>query len=96
MSWHRIPGFTHYYVNEAGEVLGKSGKILSPYENKHGDLVVTLYEIGIISERPVHNLVARAFLGACSRHKKVAHKNGDRTDCRPENLEYTDKIRRRD
>jgi hypothetical protein len=36
----------------------------------------------------VHRAVASAFLGAADPGEQVNHKNGDKTDNRPENLEY--------
>jgi hypothetical protein len=38
--------------------------------------------------RAIHRLVAEAFLGPCPPGYEVNHKNGDKLDARPVNLEY--------
>lgn len=64
-------------------------KVLSPYENNYGYLMVSLYREGERALLQVHRLVAEVFLGSQpSPDHEVNHKNGDKTDNRVENLEW--------
>lgn len=49
---------------------------------------VTLWINGKFTTRHVHRLVALAFLGPCPRGKQVNHKDGDKANPKPSNLEY--------
>ena len=101
---HTLPGFEcciEYYVNEVGDVKSTKGsieKILKPKLKKSGYLTVNLTQR--IGRRqhitvPIHTLVAFAFLGmpptpygrtkGCS---VVRHINGNREDCRANNLRW--------
>tara|TARA_E500000075_G_C6973945_1_gene312478 strand:- start:494 stop:862 length:369 start_codon:yes stop_codon:yes gene_type:complete len=101
---HTLPGFEsciEYYVNEKGDVKSTKGeieRILKPKLKKNGYLTVNLTQrIGrrSILTVQIHVLVAYAFLGmpptpygrtkGCSR---IKHINGNRTDCRANNLRW--------
>ena len=101
---HTLPGFEsciEYYINEKGDVKSTKGeieRILKPKLKKNGYLTVNLTQrIGrrSILTVQVHVLVAYAFLGMPStpygRNKgcsRVHHINGDRADCRANNLRW--------
>ena len=101
---HTLPGFEcciEYYVNAEGQVKSTKGeieRILKPKVKKSGYAVVNLTQrIGRKKTITVHihTLVAFAFLGnpptpygrtkGCS---VVRHKNGNRADCRSDNLQW--------
>lgn len=64
-------------------------KILSPYVHKtRGYLGVTLQHNGVLRTSDVHLLVAKAFLGPCPAGFQCAHNDGDRTNCRADNLRW--------
>ena len=67
------------------------GKILKPgiSKKKRGYLFVNLWCGGKKSKGKIHIMVARAFLGPCPPGKETNHKDGVKTNCRLDNLEYT-------
>ena len=66
---------------------GKAGTILKTCLDPDG-----YYNLSLFNTRRrtcyIHRLVARAFIGEKPRGYQVNHKNGKKTDCRAENLEY--------
>lgn len=85
--WRIVPGFENYDVSNAGRVRNnKTRRILKGIAHR-GYLVVKL-------GRPnraygIHQVVAWAFKGPCQPGMVVNHRNGIKTDNRPDNLEYT-------
>jgi len=94
--WKEIPGYEGIYsVSNQGRVRrdspGRStyvGRILS---SKHasGYPQVRLCDNSIATMHKVHTLVAEAFLGLRPPSGEVNHLSGDKSDNRPENLEWT-------
>ena len=96
--WIPIPGHSGYEVSSEGRVrsvdrivphpngnLTLRGRILKPQAQKRGYLAVTP---GGRRPRPIHILMARAFLGPRPEGQEVRHLNGNHHDNRLENLEY--------
>jgi hypothetical protein len=89
--WRKIPSLPRYSVSSLGRVRADlsrwpsmDGRILSlslagPGYPRCAPGGVTAY---------VHNLVAEAFIGPKPKGMTVNHKNGDKLDCRPGNIEY--------
>ena len=98
--WRPIAGAEGYYsVSSHGRVRSEPlphkssgrqrGRVLSPSRDTKGYLIFKLCLPGRSSKtKKVHRLVARAFLGTPPEGAQVNHKNGEKTDNRPENLEY--------
>lgn len=61
---------------------------LSPATNTHGYMHVCLCRGGKRTFKYVHQLVAEAFLGECPRDKQVNHKDTNKSNNTPSNLEY--------
>ena len=84
-----------YIVSSEGQVMSrKSGKLkmLKPIPDSGGYPFVGIYFGGAKRLRPVHQLVAEAFLGPRpTPSHEVNHKNGVRLDNRDHNLEWVTK-----
>ena len=88
--WHHceVP-YTRYEVSDQGRVRNAhTGRILKPKMIYSGYLVVCLNYKGESKMKFVHRLVALAFVPGWREGLEVNHKNGVKTDNRPENLEW--------
>ena len=101
--WKDIPGYEGYYqVSNTGEVRSidrvvyksdgvfqnRYGRLLPCKENKDGYRIARLSKDGIRKQFNVHSLVARAFVPGYFAGAEVNHKDCDRTNNIPENLEW--------
>jgi hypothetical protein len=83
--WRPVRGFEgSYEVSNFGRV--RRLLILTPDIDKSGYARVRLGKHN--ERRTVHSLVAEAFIGARPVGREINHKNADKIDNRPENLEY--------
>lgn len=83
-----IPGFPGYFATADGEIIGKRGRVIKKHVDRDG-----YFRVGVCidpvdrrkqTHRPVHRLIAFAFLGAApSPLHEVAH-----LDNRPQNNHY--------
>lgn len=87
--WRSVPGYADcYQVSNLGRFRNSRG-IRQPLTNWDGYLRVTLKrETGERAQVALHRLVAKAFIPNPENKPQVNHKNGDRGDCRAENLEW--------
>jgi hypothetical protein len=101
---HPIPGFEGlYFVNEYGQIfvhervssMPKGGTRIYPAKQlrlhyiRSGYLMAALYKNGKKSEVPVHRIVCTTFHGQPPTDlHQVNHKNGDKKDNTPLNLEW--------
>lgn len=86
-----IPGYGgRYEVTDDGHVLSNGLEL----ENVRGRYVTLSWQ-GVTQQVSVCYLVARAFVGNIEGRPYVVHKNGDRTDNRAENLEWSEVKERR-
>lgn len=92
--WLAIPSFPDYEASSYGRIrraVGaagtREGRVLSP-RLVNGYLRVDLRKKGSSYNKGVAALIAETFLGKCPKKKLVTHKDGKRTNNRPENLEY--------
>lgn len=95
--WKLIPGFSRRYEAsslgrirciQAGKGYSKYVRMINPFRTKVGYLYCAIWDGKKRQHKGVHQLVAAAFLGPCPEGCEVNHKNRDKTDNRPENLEY--------
>lgn len=80
-----IPSLEGYYATSDGEIIGPKGEVIKPLDNGSGYKQIT---VNHSSKRLVHRLIAEAFLKNDEHLTEVNHKNGNRGDNRPDNLEW--------
>lgn len=102
--WRKVVGFEGIYdVSNLGSVrrVGRAarngngrgggaviGRVRKPQKNRFGYPCLMLYKNGKHKGMLLHRLVAQAFLGMAPKNKEVNHIDGDKKNCRVENLEY--------
>ena len=87
--WRPVGRLGFFEVSSWARVrASRTGRIKRQTIAKSGFMVVNLYAAGSSSVRNVHSVVAEAFLGPRPSGMMVAHRDGDRRNNRPENLEY--------
>lgn len=87
--WKSIPGFQHYEASNLGRIRRiETGRIMQPSMSK-GYWHTLLCENGKRSIHRLHKLVCLAFHGRRPDGYVINHKDGNKTNNLPENLEYT-------
>ena len=95
--WRRVPGYGAYSVSSDGRVWRHDAprcdfrnRLVAILITKLGyPLVHAVSDSGEYKVVYVHHLVAAAFIGPCPPERQVNHLDGDKTNNRRENLEYT-------
>lgn len=85
-----VPGFPGYWISQNGVVYSnRSGRWhrINPYKKDH-DLKISLCRDGVAFQRMLGRIVLGTFRGEHLPGEVCIHKNGDRTDCRLENLRW--------
>jgi hypothetical protein len=78
-----------YKVLLCGTILSvKYNKPLKTFRNQNGYHTVSIYYNGLKKTYCVHRLVAETYYGKCPKGKEVNHKDRDRYNNAPINLEY--------
>lgn len=101
--WKDVPGYPHYQASSLGrlrsidrhvKIMGRWGyevtrhhksKILKPWVNKRGYNYTSL---GDGNRKETHYWIAISFLGPKPPGKETNHKNGNKSDNTPQNLEW--------
>jgi hypothetical protein len=87
--WKSIPGFQHYEASNLGRIRRiETGRIMQPSMSK-GYWHTLLCENGKRSIHRLHKLVCLAFHGQRPDGYVINHKDGNKMNNLPENLEYT-------
>lgn len=101
--WKAIPGFEGYYeVSSLGRARSldravrharggfaiKRGRLLSTKPNGHGYPSVCLSKEGKPTTRVIHQLVCEAFNGPRPEGHEAAHEDGNKANCRADNLSW--------
>ena len=77
-----------YWITKNGDVINANGKILKPYDNGYGYLMVDLKSNGIRKHARIHRLVAEAFIPNPNNLPEVNHKDEDSHNNFFSNLEW--------
>ncbi len=87
--WRDIPGYEgRYQASNLGRIRSKERGLLSPFLSRGGYLIATILRDGKRYGTGAHRLVATAFIPNPENKPQINHKNGDKLDNRPENLEW--------
>lgn len=94
--WRNVVGYEGVYeVSNLGRVRrilatngARVGRFVKPHTTIFGYPEVTLWNNNQRKNRRVHQLVAEAFLGPCPPGMEVNHRDGNRQNPTPANLEY--------
>lgn len=87
--WRDVEGFPAYEISNMGNVRRKeSQRILATHGTPFGYRRVVLFKEGKRYDRALHILVLKAFVGERPKDHAPSFKNGDKRDCRLENLEW--------
>lgn len=90
--WKTVTNYPRYKISNLGRlksyVYKKDGKLMKPSLDGYGYLFVYLHENGKKKSRKIHQLVAQSFLGDCPVGLQINHKDGNKTNNIPNNLEY--------
>lgn len=90
--WKSIKGFEGLYeVSDLGNVRNINGRLRKPFLIHQGYLMIDLFHNYKRRHARVNRLVAEAFISNPDNKTEVNHKNGNKTDNRAENLEWTTK-----
>ena len=98
-SWRPIVGFPAYEISDFGRVrsylrLGTKRKLwtepvgLSVCISNNGYKFIVFPDHDSRKRKYIHRLVLESFLGPCPAGMEACHNNGDRTDCRVDNLRW--------
>lgn len=86
--WCRV--VTEFGVGTSSEFGEWVQMVIRVYPNKYPK--VNLYRDGKAKTFNVHRLVMEAFVGPCPEGMECAHKDGNKANCRADNLEWKTKI----
>ena len=87
--WKTDKYFRNHDVSNFGEVLNaETGNILKNVPNEDGYLIVSLCKEGCSKTFYVHHLVARNYLRPPNPGEELNHIDGDKNNCRWDNLEW--------
>lgn len=88
--WRQIPGFPRFDVSSFGRFRYRgSGNTAPIYKSQTGYARTNLTVDGLVKNVLAHRIVALAFLDQPSpEHNQVDHKDGDRMNCRADNLRW--------
>lgn len=87
--WKSVPHAPNYEISRSGVVRNKTtGKSLKQQINPSGYLIVCLHGSSKGRTFPLHRLVAECFVQGDAEGLQVNHKDGNRTNNAPENLEF--------
>lgn len=92
-TWREVDGFTSYWISDQGRLrrsLKRGGfRILKTHSNGNGYTLAALFRNKIRHTFLAHRVVANAFIPNPMSLPVINHLNGDKSDNRAANLEWT-------
>lgn len=89
--WRTIHGFPRHRVSNEGRVRMGTGRIVRPYYHSDGTKMIRLYTTSV-NPRSVALLVANAFIPNPTNATRVDFIDGDKTNCRVDNLKWHENV----
>lgn len=91
--WKQLSIFPTYEISTHGRIKGRWGRVVRQTLNQRGHAKINLYLEDVQMTRQVGRLVLMEFEGPAQRvdFDTVIHLNGDKADCRLENLTWRPK-----
>lgn len=87
--WEAIDGFESYEVSDLGRVRNiRTGRIKKNFLNRNGYYYVYLYHDGTMRPKPVHRLVAMAFVPNAECFAEINHIDEKKNNNEASNLEW--------
>ena len=93
--WKPIPGFPDYAASNLGRIMrttprkgAVARRILKQRRARNGYLNLTIRNAGRYVHGCAHKLIALAFIGPCPNGKQVNHRDGNKENNQPDNLQY--------
>ncbi|AXH72008.1 MAG: NUMOD4 motif-containing protein [Podoviridae sp. ctbj_2] len=97
--WKDVEGFEGIYqvsnlgnFKSLGNNFSRKEKLVKPWRNNYGYLVIELHQGGKTARRLAHRVVAQAFIANPENKSQVNHKNKDREDNKVSNLEWNSPV----
>ena len=86
--WRDVADYPGYKVSSFGNVIGKYGRQIKPWESSRGYYTVWICNENGKKKSTVHRLVGMAFLSNPENKPTIDHLNRNRKDNRLENLRW--------
>lgn len=87
--WATLEEFPNYAISTYGRILNiQHDRYLTGRPSSYGDLRVALYKDGVGRYFLLHHLVAEVFLKGWRPGRKIIFEDGDKTNCRADNLRF--------
>lgn len=91
--WRTIESFPWHSVSNEGRVRNeKTGNVLNVFAGQNGTQNVSLHAVGLRYIRSVALLVANAFIPNPTNATRVDFIDGDKTNCRVDNLKWHENV----
>ena len=93
IEWAECPSFPGYATDASGRIINNRGRLIKQHKgwiNKRATFYMkaSICKDGVKKQYGVHRIVADAWLGPCPEGLEVDHKDFDKSNNKPDNLQY--------